>query len=51
LKAAADPDASAIPSVPKISAGHGTMPGEASTIPTMAVNTINRLTLGLVSSK
>ena len=40
-----------MPIVPKISAGSGTMPGEASTMPTMAVNTIRRLTLGLVSSR
>jgi hypothetical protein len=40
-----------MPNVPKISAGKGTSPGDASTMPTMAVNTINKLTLGLVSSK
>src|ERR1700693_5735284 len=39
-----------MPSVPKSRAGNGTKPGDASTMPTMAVNTINRLTLGLVSS-
>ena len=31
-------------------AGCGTIPGEARTIPTIAVNTINKLTLGFVSS-
>ena len=41
----------AMPNVPKISAGSGTMPGDANTMPTTAVNTINRLTLGLVSSR
>ena len=41
----------AIPNVPNTSAGSGTMPGEARTIPTIAVNTINELTLGLVSSR
>src|SRR5260370_21880014 len=40
-----------MPSVPKIKAGSGTHPGDARTMPTTAVNTINRLTLGLVSSK
>ena len=40
-----------MPMVPKISAGRGTIPGEARTMPTRAVNTINRLTLGLVSSR
>src|SRR5271156_4706191 len=40
-----------MPKVPKISAGSGTMPGEASTMPTMAVNTIRRVTFGLVSSR
>jgi uncharacterized membrane protein AbrB (regulator of aidB expression) len=33
--------------LPKINAGKGTMPGEASTMPAMAVNTISRVTLGL----
>ena len=51
LNAAADPEASAMPSVPNSSAGSGTMPGEASTMPTIAVKTINRLTFGLVSSR
>src|SRR3984885_15806537 len=37
--------------VPNISAGNGTKPGEASTMPTTAVNTISRVTLGLVSSR
>ena len=41
----------AMPSVPNTSAGNGTIPGEARTIPTIAVNTINKLTLGLVSSR
>src|SRR5260221_2815330 len=40
-----------MPSVLKIKAGSGTHPGDARTMPTTAVNTINRLTLGLVSSK
>src|ERR1700677_1826272 len=40
-----------MPRVPKISAGSGTMPGEASTMPTMAVNTIRSVTFGLVSSR
>src|SRR6202044_330544 len=43
--------ASAMPTVPNNRADSGTMPGEASTMPTTAVNTINRLTLGLVSSR
>jgi len=41
----------AMPSVLNTSAGSGTMPGEARTIPTMAVNTINKLTLGFVSER
>jgi hypothetical protein len=41
----------AMPSVPNTSAGSGTIPGEARTMPTMAVNTINKLTLGFVSSR
>jgi hypothetical protein len=41
----------AMPSVPNTSAGSGTIPGEARTIPTMAVNTINKLTLGFVSDR
>src|SRR5271165_2431924 len=41
----------AMPSVPNTNAGNGTNPGEARTIPTIAVNTINKLTLGLVSSR
>src|ERR1700682_4810584 len=41
----------AMPSVPSTNAGSGTIPGEARTIPTIAVNTINKLTLGFVSSK
>ena len=40
----------ATPSVPNTNAGSGTIPGEARTIPTIAVNTINELTLGFVSS-
>jgi hypothetical protein len=40
----------AMPSVPNPKAGSGTIPGEAKTIPTIAVNTINKLTLGFVSS-
>src|SRR5271163_3229948 len=40
-----------MPTVPNNRADSGTMPGEASTMPTIAVNTINRLTLGLVSSR
>src|SRR5579862_362242 len=39
-----------MPSVPNTNAGSGTIPGEARTIPTIAVNTINKLTLGFVSS-
>jgi hypothetical protein len=39
----------AMPKVPKSSAGRGTNPGEARTIPTIAVNTINKLTFGFVS--
>ena len=41
----------AMPRVPNINAGSGTIPGEARTIPTIAVNTINKVTLGFVSSK
>src|SRR5579863_8666321 len=41
----------AMPRVPNTNAGNGTIPGEASTIPTIAVNTINKLTLGFVSSR
>jgi hypothetical protein len=51
LTVAAEPDAMAMPNVPNTIVERGTMPGEASTIPTMAVNTINKLTFGLVSSK
>jgi hypothetical protein len=51
LKAAAEPEAMAMPTEPKISAFNGIQPGEANTMPTMAVNTMSRLTLGLVSSK
>jgi hypothetical protein len=51
LSAAAEPDAMAMPRVPNTNAGSGTIPGEARTIPTIAVNTINKLTLGFVSSK
>src|ERR1700722_4366292 len=40
-----------MPTVPNNRAGSGTMPGDASTMATTAVNTINRLTLGLVSSR
>src|SRR6202035_3539816 len=40
----------AMPSVANTNAGSGTIPGEARTIPTIAVNTINKLTLGFVSS-
>ena len=40
-----------MPIEPKISAFSGIQPGDASTMPTMAVNTMSRLTLGLVSSK
>src|ERR1035438_642058 len=40
-----------MPSVPKIRAGSGTNPGDARTMPTTAVKTINRLTLGLMSSR
>src|ERR1700722_1015064 len=40
-----------MPTVPKSSAGNGTHPEDASTMPTTAVNTISRLTLGLVSSR
>jgi hypothetical protein len=41
----------AMPSVPNTKAGSGTIPGEAKTIPTIAVNTINKLTLGFVSAR
>ena len=41
----------AIPIDPKTNADNGIQPGEANTMPTMAVNTMSRLTLGLVSSK
>ena len=41
----------AMPRVPNTNAGNGTIPGEASTIPTIAVNTINKLTLGFVSER
>ncbi len=41
----------AMPSVPNTNAGSGTIPGEARTIPTIAVNTINKLTLGFVSER
>ena len=40
----------AMPSVPNTNAGSGTIPGEASAMPTIAVNTISKLTLGFVSS-
>ena len=44
--------ASAMPSEPQNSAvQRRAMPGDASTMPTIAVNTISRLTLGLVSSR
>jgi len=51
LKAAADPDAIAMPMLPKTNGVNGTQPGAASTIPTIAVNTMSSVTLGLVSSK
>ena len=41
----------AMPSVPNTKAGSGTIPGDASTIPTTAVKTIKELTLGFVSSR
>ena len=41
----------AMPSVPNTSTGRGTMPGEASTMPTIAVNTISKLTFGFVSER
>ena len=41
----------AMPRVPNTNAGSGTIPGEARTIPTIAVNTINKLTLGFVSAR
>jgi hypothetical protein len=41
----------AMPSVPNTNAGSGVSPGEARTIPTIAVNTINKLTLGFVSER
>src|SRR5271170_7669225 len=41
----------AMPSVPNTNAGSGTIPGEARIIPTIAVNTINKLTLGFVSER
>jgi hypothetical protein len=41
----------AMPNVPNTSAGSGTIPGEARTIPTIAVNTISKLTLGFVSER
>jgi hypothetical protein len=41
----------AMPSVPNTSTGSGTMPGDASTMPTIAVNTISRLTFGFVSER
>jgi hypothetical protein len=50
IEFAAEPDAMAMPRVPNNNAGSGTIPGEAKTIPTMAVNTISKLTLGFVSS-
>jgi hypothetical protein len=37
--------------VPKINPDSGTQPGEASTMSTLAVNTIRKLTYGLVSSR
>jgi len=41
----------AMPSVPNTNTGSGTIPGEARTMPTIAVNTINKLTLGFVSAR
>ena len=41
----------AMPRVPNTNAGSGTIPGEARTIPTIAVNTIYKLTLGFVSER
>src|ERR1700761_6177273 len=51
LKAAAEPEARAMPMDPRSSACRGIQPGDASTMPTMAVNTMSRLTFGLVSSR
>src|ERR1700683_2414407 len=41
----------AMPSVPNTKAGSGTIPGEARTIPTIAVNTMSKLTLSFVSAR
>src|SRR5690606_6865956 len=51
LIAAADLDARPMPSVPNTIASSGGIPGTASSMPTMAVNTSNATTLGLVSSR
>jgi len=51
LKAAAEPDARAMPIDPKTSADQGIQRGDANTMPTIAVKTMSMLTFGLVSSK
>ena len=40
-----------MPMIPKTSASSGTMSGDASSMPTSAVNTMSETTLGLHSSK
>jgi len=50
LNAAAEPAASAMPMFPYSTASSGGSPGAASSVPTMAVNTISETTRGLVSS-
>ena len=51
LKAAAAPDANAMPSVVASNNDQGTMPGVARNIAMMAVNTMSEVTLGLQSEK
>ena len=48
--AAAQLAASAMPRLPQTSAANGGQPGLASSVPTIAVNTISATTFGLVSS-
>ena len=50
LKTAAEDDARPMPSVPNSNATGSGQPGTARNMPTIAVNTINMTTRGLVSS-
>ena len=49
--AAAEAAASAMPEIAEDSASSGGSPGLASSVPTIAVNTISATTCGLVSSR